>query len=119
MVMQRLGRDPAQFAQVEGPVAEALLKRTKHALTEIPIRTNPYLGWMLRGSYPDPAVSRRYLTKEGHAALREAREEIGLPSGIVEVLGTLPSHETVTRLRTERRRSRHAWRRVSVGVDAT
>jgi 8-oxo-dGTP pyrophosphatase MutT (NUDIX family) len=30
------------------------------------------------------------------AALREAREEIGLPSDIVEVLGTLPCHETVT-----------------------
>ena len=30
------------------------------------------------------------------AALREAREEIGLPSELVEVLGTLPSHETVT-----------------------
>ena len=30
------------------------------------------------------------------AALREAREEIGLPESHVEVLGTLPSHETVT-----------------------
>jgi len=30
------------------------------------------------------------------AALREAREEIGLPEGIVDVLGTLPIHETVT-----------------------
>ena len=30
------------------------------------------------------------------AALREAREEIGLPVGAVEILGTLPSHETVT-----------------------
>lgn len=30
------------------------------------------------------------------AALREAREEIGLPENIVEVLGTLPPHETVT-----------------------
>lgn len=30
------------------------------------------------------------------AALREAREEIGLPSESVEILGTLPSHETVT-----------------------
>lgn len=30
------------------------------------------------------------------AALREAREEIGLPSEIVEVLGTMPAHETVT-----------------------
>ena len=30
------------------------------------------------------------------AALREAREEIGLPSDLVEVLGVLPAHETVT-----------------------
>lgn len=30
------------------------------------------------------------------AALREAREEIGLPEENVEVLGYLPSHETVT-----------------------
>ncbi|MFK7836931.1 MAG: CoA pyrophosphatase [Sulfitobacter sp.] len=30
------------------------------------------------------------------AALREAREEIGLPTEIVDVLGTLPPHETVT-----------------------
>ncbi|WP_300032992.1 CoA pyrophosphatase [uncultured Roseobacter sp.] len=30
------------------------------------------------------------------AALREADEEIGLPADAVEVLGTLPSHETVT-----------------------
>ena len=29
-------------------------------------------------------------------ALREAREEIGLPQDIVEILGHLPSHETVT-----------------------
>lgn len=30
------------------------------------------------------------------AALREAREEIGLPSELVEVIGALPAHETVT-----------------------
>lgn len=30
------------------------------------------------------------------AALREAREEVGLPSNLPRVLGTLPVHETVT-----------------------
>lgn len=30
------------------------------------------------------------------AALREAREEIALPTDLVQVLGALPSHETVT-----------------------
>lgn len=30
------------------------------------------------------------------AALREAEEEIALPQGLVEVLGTLPPHQTVT-----------------------
>lgn len=30
------------------------------------------------------------------AALREAREEVGLPSEQVEILGRLPAHETVT-----------------------
>ena len=30
------------------------------------------------------------------AALREAKEEIGLPPSVVDVLGTLPAHETVT-----------------------
>lgn len=30
------------------------------------------------------------------AALREAAEEVGLPRGGVRILGTLPSHETVT-----------------------
>jgi 8-oxo-dGTP pyrophosphatase MutT (NUDIX family) len=30
------------------------------------------------------------------AALREAHEEIGLPPELVEVLGTLPTHDTVT-----------------------
>ena len=33
------------------------------------------------------------------AALREAKEEIGLPDGAAQVIGTLPEHETITGFR--------------------
>ncbi|TMM52623.1 CoA pyrophosphatase [Sulfitobacter sabulilitoris] len=33
------------------------------------------------------------------AAIREAQEEVGLPPELVEILGTLPPHETVTSFR--------------------
>ena len=36
------------------------------------------------------------------AALREAHEEIGLPADMVDVLGQLPDHETVTSFRVTR-----------------
>ncbi len=35
-------------------------------------------------------------TSPAAAALREAHEEVGLPADLVQVLGSLPSHETVT-----------------------
>lgn len=35
-------------------------------------------------------------TDSSAAALREAHEEIGLPAANVEILGSLPAHETVT-----------------------
>jgi len=38
-------------------------------------------------------------TNLAQTALREAREEIGLPSEIVEILGEMPVHETVTGFR--------------------
>ncbi len=45
------GRDPAFFQHVEGEVAPRILERTRHALTEIPPATNPYLHWILTGTY--------------------------------------------------------------------
>lgn len=50
-MMGRLGRDPAFFKYVEGSVADRILTRTKHALTELTPGENPYLHWILRGNY--------------------------------------------------------------------
>lgn len=46
-VMGRLGRDPSFFRYVQGSVAERILDRTRHALTELDPAENPYLQWIL------------------------------------------------------------------------
>lgn len=45
--MGRLGRDPAFFDYVEGGVAQRILSRTRHALTELNPAENPYIEWIL------------------------------------------------------------------------
>lgn len=52
-VMGRMGRDPEFFAYVEGSVADRILSRTKHALTELDTAANPYLHWILKGTHGD------------------------------------------------------------------
>lgn len=46
-------------------------------------------------SFPGGKVEATDLSP-ADAALREAAEEVGLPKDLVEVIGSLPSHETVT-----------------------
>ena len=49
--MGALGRDPAFFRYVEGRVADAILARTKHALTDLDPSANPYVHWILTGTH--------------------------------------------------------------------
>lgn len=51
-VMGRLGRDPSFFRYVEGSVADRILTRTRHALTQLDPHENPYLQWILTGTHP-------------------------------------------------------------------
>ncbi len=46
-VMGRLGRDPEFFRYVEGSVAERILERVEHALTVLPVHSNPYVEFIL------------------------------------------------------------------------
>jgi S-adenosylmethionine-diacylglycerol 3-amino-3-carboxypropyl transferase len=68
-VMARLGRDPTFFAHVEGSVAEALLARTRRALTTLPTDSNPYLARVVTGTYP-PKARPRYLRSEQLPVIR-------------------------------------------------
>lgn len=52
-VMGRIGRDPEFFKYVEADVAESILARTKHALTELDPSQNPYVHWILTGTHGD------------------------------------------------------------------
>lgn len=50
-VMGRFGRDPAFFKYVEGSVADRILARARHALTELNPAENPYLQWIVAGRF--------------------------------------------------------------------
>lgn len=52
-VMGRYGRDPEFFRYVEGSVADRILHRSRHALTDLNPAENPYLHWILRGRHGD------------------------------------------------------------------
>ena len=67
-VMGRLGRDPEFFRYVEGSVADRILDRTKHAITELETHNNPFLTYILTGNYGDALP--HYLQPERFAAIR-------------------------------------------------
>lgn len=90
-VMGSFGRDPSFFRYVEGSVAEKILSRTRHALTELDPSANPYLQWILLGRHQTalpfylreenvPAIRRNLDRLEWHLAPLEdflSRQESG------------------------------------------
>ena len=83
LVMGRLGRDPAFFDHVEGSVGERILARTHHALTAIPVRTNPYLTYIMTGNY-GPRALPRYLRPEHTGTIRDRLDRVGLEKAPAE-----------------------------------
>ncbi len=67
--MGALGRDPSFFRYVEGSVAEKILARAKHALTELDPHANPYLQWILTGRHQTALPF--YLREENVPRIRE------------------------------------------------
>jgi S-adenosylmethionine-diacylglycerol 3-amino-3-carboxypropyl transferase len=65
-VMGALGRDPSFSRYVEGSVAERILSRTRHALTELDPSINTYLQWILTGRHQ---TALPFYLREGNVAL--------------------------------------------------
>jgi len=82
-VMGRLGRDPEFFAAVEGPVGARILERTRYALTELPVAGNPYLVYIVTGTFSLEALPR-YLRPEHQEAIRQRLDRLRLVEGPVE-----------------------------------
>ncbi|CAN5862771.1 hypothetical protein BH23GEM7_BH23GEM7_28600 [soil metagenome] len=82
-VMGRLGRDPEFFAQVSGSVGARILRRTRHALTALPVRSNPYLAYIMTGNYPPEALPR-YLRPEHMSTIRKRLARVRLVEGRIE-----------------------------------
>ena len=86
-VMGRLGRDPALFDHVAGDGAERILERTRYALTELPTSSNPYLVYIMTGSFRSAALPR-YLRPEHRQTIRDRLGRLSWRRGAAEtVLG--------------------------------
>lgn len=82
-VMGRLGRDPQFFDHVEGPVAKRILDRTRHALTRIPVASNPYLAYIVTGNFLQGALPR-YLRAGHRETIRSRLDRIRIVEGPAE-----------------------------------
>jgi S-adenosylmethionine-diacylglycerol 3-amino-3-carboxypropyl transferase len=88
-VMGRMGRDPAFFSHVEGSVGSRILARTRHALTALPVHSNPYLAYIMTGNYP-PGALPRYLRPEWFEAIRSRLDRVRVVQARVEEAGEGP-----------------------------
>lgn len=73
-VMGRLGRDKEFFKYVEGSVADRILFRSKHALSELDTSQNPYMHFILNGRYS--TVFPFSLRKENYEKIRNNLDKI-------------------------------------------
>lgn len=92
-IMGRAGRDAEFFAYMETSPAEAILKRTKHALTAIPTFSNPYLRYILTGNFNGGLP--HYLKKENYTIIRKNLGKLELlQMGVLQAMDLYPQEIT-------------------------
>lgn len=81
-VMGWLGRDPALFTYVQGSAADRILERTRHALTELDPADNPYLHWIVTGTFGSALPLA--LRPDRFERIRERLDRLELCEGSIE-----------------------------------
>jgi S-adenosylmethionine-diacylglycerol 3-amino-3-carboxypropyl transferase len=92
-LLERFGRDRVFFAHSEiNDIGAHYLSRTRHALTNVPIWSNPYLTWMMSGTFGADGRQPDYLKTAVQAVIRAriARIEAQTAS-LDDTLEALPS----------------------------
>lgn len=91
-LMAAVGRDPAFFDQFDGGDTGAhFLARAIEGLTATPIRSNPYVTYILSGSYRIPDAAPVYLKPEHATVLAERADRIQVVTGsLMKALRELP-----------------------------
>jgi S-adenosylmethionine-diacylglycerol 3-amino-3-carboxypropyl transferase len=79
-----IGRDPEFFRYVDGHVAEKILKRTRYALTTLPTHDNPYLRFILTGTFG--TMLPFYAREENFIKVKENINALELYNGKIEDL---------------------------------
>jgi S-adenosylmethionine-diacylglycerol 3-amino-3-carboxypropyl transferase len=83
LVMGRMGRDPEFFREVEGAVGERILSRTRRAITDLPVRTNPWFRAILDGAFV-PEAPPPWLRPQSLAVIRPRLDRLRLVAGPIE-----------------------------------
>ena len=91
-LLGRLGRDPSFFRYVNvRNVADELVKRTRHGLTEVPIQQNFFVEYIFTGQYRDLETAHPYLRESHFQYLKENVARINLVhASLDQYLSKLP-----------------------------
>lgn len=87
LVTGKSGKNPQFFDHIEGDNSYRILRRTKHAMTELPTHTNPYLNYIIRGNYTLEALPR-YLRPEHKETIASRLDRIKIICSPIENAGT-------------------------------
>jgi S-adenosylmethionine-diacylglycerol 3-amino-3-carboxypropyl transferase len=92
-VMGKAGRDEQFFAYMESSPSAMILKRTRHALSNIPTHSNPYLRYILTGNFNQSLP--HYLREENFEIIRKNLDRLELKQiGVLEAMNLYPNEIT-------------------------